>query len=705
MAGARGRRRRTPRRHHGRARRLGLGRRRRARALAIAAGVLGERRSARVPPALRRRRSPGPGNGAGSRSTASSTRPTCGSTAPTSAIPRATSSRTASTSPRSARLADEHLLAVELTCTPERGTTGRHNITGLFQHSEAVDRDWNPGRPVAHRPRPRHRCGAHPPAPRAVPRCRRVPRPPAPAHPPRRDQRRCGAAAHLVRRRGGRRDRARPRRGQQRDRLGARPRPAPAVVAASARRPATDRDPRRRGDRRRGERHGDAPHRAARGGLVGLGAARSTASGSSSRAPTSCRRAPASPTPRPPTSAAMSSSPSKRASTACASRRTSPSDELYDAADELGVLLLQDFPLQWGYSRSIRAPRRRPGPRGRRRRRSPSLDRAVVRPRRAGRRRPATRGRLASPPGRAVRAPAAPELEQVGARPLGQARRSRRPTRRGRPSPTAACCRTSPSSTAPTATCGSAGTAARCTSSPIGRRAVPRLVRFVSEFGAQSVPLSATRYVDTTRWPELDWDDLATHHGLDVDVMLARVPPQDHPSFSAWRTATQRYQSDAAPSPHRDAAPAQVPADGRLLLLVAGRPGADDLGVGARRRAPAQGRLACGHRGLPTGDRRERPAASGAPRPATRCGSTCTWSTTCASRWRRWCRPRRRGAAATASGASAARSPATRASWSAPSSSPRRNAPASCCSASPSPGGPTPATAISATRRAGARVV
>ena len=26
--------------------------------------------------------------------------------------------------------------------------------------------------------------------------------------------------------------------------------------------------------------------------------------------------------------------------------------------------------------------------------------------------------------------------------------------------------------------------------------------------------------------------------------MLARVPTQDHPSFSAWRTATQRYQSD-----------------------------------------------------------------------------------------------------------------------------------------------------------------
>src|SRR5829696_8343758 len=49
------------------------------------------------------------------------------------------------------RLGDDHVLAVEVTCEPEPGTTGRRNITGLFQHSEAVARDWNPGgiwRPV-----------------------------------------------------------------------------------------------------------------------------------------------------------------------------------------------------------------------------------------------------------------------------------------------------------------------------------------------------------------------------------------------------------------------------------------------------------------------------------------------------------------------------------------------------------------------------
>jgi hypothetical protein len=44
-----------------------------------------------------------------------------------------------------AAMAYEHVLAVEVTCSPERGTSGRRNITGVFQHSEAVARDWNPG--------------------------------------------------------------------------------------------------------------------------------------------------------------------------------------------------------------------------------------------------------------------------------------------------------------------------------------------------------------------------------------------------------------------------------------------------------------------------------------------------------------------------------------------------------------------------------
>jgi beta-mannosidase len=68
-------------------------------------------------------------------------------------------------------------------------------------------------------------------------------------------------------------------------------------------------------------------------------------------------------------------------------------------------------------------------------------------------------------------------------------------------------------------------------------------VRFVSEFGAQSVPAGAESFVATTRWPELDWEELREHHGLEVEVMAQRVPAADHPTFDAWRTATQRNQA------------------------------------------------------------------------------------------------------------------------------------------------------------------
>lgn len=70
----------------------------------------------------------------------------------------------------------------------------------------------------------------------------------------------------------------------------------------------------------------------------------------------------------------------------------------------------------------------------------------------------------------------------------------------------------------------------------------PVLGRFVSEFGAQAVP-EAAEFMDPSRWPDLDWDRLVAHHGLQLDVFRSRVPPEDHLSFDAWREATQRYQA------------------------------------------------------------------------------------------------------------------------------------------------------------------
>jgi beta-mannosidase len=71
---------------------------------------------------------------------------------------------------------------------------------------------------------------------------------------------------------------------------------------------------------------------------------------------------------------------------------------------------------------------------------------------------------------------------------------------------------------------------------------VPRMVRFVSEFGAQAVPQSA-EFMEPERWPDLDWSALARHHALQKWVFDGRIPPRDFETFAAWREATQEYQA------------------------------------------------------------------------------------------------------------------------------------------------------------------
>ena len=83
--------------------------------------------------------------GAGSRSTGSSTRRTCGSTAPISATPRATSSPTASTSRRSPASVTTTRSPSRWRATMSRARAAGATSPGLLHHSEAVDRDWNPG--------------------------------------------------------------------------------------------------------------------------------------------------------------------------------------------------------------------------------------------------------------------------------------------------------------------------------------------------------------------------------------------------------------------------------------------------------------------------------------------------------------------------------------------------------------------------------
>jgi beta-mannosidase len=71
-------------------------------------------------------------------------------------------------------------------------------------------------------------------------------------------------------------------------------------------------------------------------------------------------------------------------------------------------------------------------------------------------------------------------------------------------------------------------------------KAVPRLARFVTEFGAQAVP-STAGWMHPERWPDLDWDELAAHHSLQLPLLDRRVPRDG--TFEDWVAASQGYQA------------------------------------------------------------------------------------------------------------------------------------------------------------------
>ena len=77
-------------------------------------------------------------------------------------------------------------------------------------------------------------------------------------------------------------------------------------------------------------------------------------------------------------------------------------------------------------------------------------------------------------------------------------------------------------------------------------RLLPRTVRFVSEFGADSVP-HTTPFIDddtvAADWPDLDWDRLVDEVGYQRDTFELVLPPDGFDSFGEWCRATQLYQS------------------------------------------------------------------------------------------------------------------------------------------------------------------
>ncbi len=72
---------------------------------------------------------------------------------------------------------------------------------------------------------------------------------------------------------------------------------------------------------------------------------------------------------------------------------------------------------------------------------------------------------------------------------------------------------------------------------------IPRLMRFVSEFGAQAVPVDAA-FCEPSKWPDLDWETLAHKHSLQKTFFDRYVPPAAYPMFAAWQLATQDYQAE-----------------------------------------------------------------------------------------------------------------------------------------------------------------
>ena len=71
----------------------------------------------------------------------------------------------------------------------------------------------------------------------------------------------------------------------------------------------------------------------------------------------------------------------------------------------------------------------------------------------------------------------------------------------------------------------------------------PRMARFVSEFGTQAVPETAD-FMEPERWPDLDWERLGRRHALQKGLFRKHgLGPEEFGTFEEWQRATQAYQA------------------------------------------------------------------------------------------------------------------------------------------------------------------
>ena len=215
--------------------------------------------------------------------------------------------------------------------------------------------------------------------------------------------------------------------------------------------------------------------------------------------------------------------------------------ELYDAADEAGMLLWQDMPLQWGYARTIRKQAARQA--------AAMVDHLGHHPSIAvwcGHDEPLAvdvepgRADVTDVPGRFL---AAQQLPSWNRTVLDRSvRRAIEGADQSRPVVTA-------SGVLPHV--GSGGSDAHLSFGwyhgserdlPGFLRAWPRMARFPAGFGSQAVPVTDD-FCEPERWPDLDWDRLARTSGLQRAILDRHVPIADHATFASWAAATRAYQA------------------------------------------------------------------------------------------------------------------------------------------------------------------
>jgi hypothetical protein len=207
---------------------------------------------------------------------------------------------------------------------------------------------------------------------------------------------------------------------------------------------------------------------------------------------------------------------------------------------------------------------------------------------------------------------------------------------------------------------------------------MPRMVRFVSEFGAQAVP-AAAEFMEPERWPNLDWDRLQERNGLQLPRLRTVRPAGRLRDVRRVARCNAAVPGQGVAPSHRDVAAAEVPADRRVLLLHVQRRSADGVVERARPRTASEVGLPSGRRCLPARDRRRRSPARHVCRSARRWRSMCTWSATCAGSSKTPCaRPSSVGRVDHMPGAGAATCHRIPACASAPSSSWSPISPASC---------------------------